>query len=1114
MQAQDIGIWLQEVGLGQYRNLFSEQAIDRAVLPDLTDDDLSRLGMPLGHRKILFKAIDALLGREMTEPRAAKPVRPRPDAERRQVTVLICDMIGSTALASTLDPEELRKVMGLYISTCANVVTSLGGFVARYTGDGLVAYFGHPAGLEDAAERAVRAGLQLGQVVPTLAALPNLTLHVRTGIATGLVVVGDLLGEGAAREETVVGETPALAARLQSFAPPDGVAITDSTRRLIDGMFELESLGLCELKGVPGPNPVWRVKCEASAESRFDARHHTVLPDAIGRENELSLLIGRWDTACDGERQMLLLTGEAGIGKSRMCMALANRVTAEGHFSFLLQCSPFHTDSALHPIIAYLERMAGLTANMAPDKKLDRLIAEIQKCGNVAPETMALFATMLSIPTADRLPRHEMSPEQLKSLTLEALDDWLVNLSRLKPVLLILEDAHWIDPTTAEAITRSLGRREDARILTVITHRPDYHPPWTGPRVGSLNLINLSRRQSQELIRRVARRDLQDSVVEQILAKTDGVPLFIEELTKFIVESGTFGKSPDLLHDNRRSGEPMIPETLRDSLLARLDRLLQSKMVAQIGAAIGREFSYELLTAVIQCEPGELDAALAQLEAADLISARGRPPQAVYTFEHGLMQEAAYSTLLKSRRQTLHTRIAEVLQSQFSQVAEVQPELLAHHFSEAGLTTQAIDWWERAAMRSAQRSNNSEAVSQFNRALHLLGQVPVDASNHRREFEMRIALITPLYATDGYSGKEVEQNYDRLLELGQALGETRQLLRILWGQAGGEFVRCNFPRAYERVGSFIELAHRAGHRTSAAQGLRIKAMIAMTSGELIIARERYLQVMEEFEREGTAAALGDYLLIPRPTTLAQYAIAAQQLGSLDEAEALCERSLREARESEHPLTSCYAIFHCGLKAMVDQDHTTVLALAKEMDEIIKRHRVFYWEFHAELLLGLTTARIGELDEGLARLRRNAELRDRRERLFSPYFLINAAESLMQNQRNDEAIALLDRAEAEAEATGQHYSTAELFRVRACARQSQGAPLAEVEALFNQGLATAQRQSARLFELRTATGLAKVWRDAGRSHDARALLAPVYDWFTSGHNTVNLKEARNLLDSIS
>jgi class 3 adenylate cyclase/tetratricopeptide (TPR) repeat protein len=1116
MQGQDIGAWLEEVGLGQYRKLFSDQAIDRAVLPDLTDDDLSRLGIPLGHRKILFKAIDALLGREMTGPRGlAKPVRTRPDAERRQVTVLICDMVGSTALASRLDPEELRKVMSVYIDTCANIVTSLGGFVARYTGDGLLAYFGHPAGLEDAAERAVRAGLELCQVVPKLVALPDLTLHVRTGIATGLVVVGDLLGEGAAREETVVGETPALAARLQALAPPDGVAITDSTRRLIDGMFELESIGLCELKGVPGPSPVWCVLREASAESRFDARHHTDLGEAIGRENELSLLLGRWETARDGERQMVLLTGEAGIGKSRMCLALANRVAAKGDFSFLLQCSPFHTDSALRPIITYFERTAGLTANMEPDEKLNRLIAEIQKCGDVAPETIALFATMLSIPTGDRLPRHEVSPEQLKSLTLEALDDWLVNLSRLKPVLLMLEDAHWIDPTTAEAITRSLGRREDARILTVVTHRPDYRPPWTGPRVGSLNLIGLSRRQSQELIRRVARRDLPDSVVEQVLAKTDGVPLFIEELTKFIIESGTFGKGPDLFHDSRRSGEPMIPETLQDSLLARLDRLLQSKVVAQIGAAIGREFSYELLAAVIQCEPQELDAALAQLEAADLISARGSPPQAVYTFEHALMQEAAYSTLLKSRRQTLHTRIADVLQTQFSQIAEVQPELLAHHFNEAGLIAQAIDWWERAALRSAGRSNNIEAVSQFSRALNLLKQVQVDSLSRRREFEMRTSLITPLYATDGYSGKEVEQNYARLLELGQALGETRQLLRIPWGRATLDLVRCNFPRSYEHLGSFLELARQAGDPTSAAQGVRVSAMIALASGEFVVARERFLQVMDEFEREGTATTLGNYFLIPRPTTLAQYSIAAQQLGSLDEAEALCVRSLREARESGHHLTACYALYHVALRAMVAQDSATVLSLAEELVEIMTRHDVFYWECYTEALLGWTSAKTGALESGLTRLRRSTAIRDRiQTRLWSPFFLIGEAEILIENQRLDEAATLLDRAAAEAEATGQHYSAAELYRVRACARHSQGAPLAEVEALFQQGLATAQQQSARLFELRTATGLAKVWRDAGRTDDARALLAPTYGWFTSGHDTVDLREARTVLDSIS
>ena len=1116
IQSLDVDVWLEGVGLGQYRALFSEQAIDRDVLPDLTDDDLSRLGVPLGHRKKLLKAIDALLGRDMTEQYAPeKPARRRSDAERRQLTVLNCDMVGSTTLASQLDPEDLRKVMGVYIDACANVVTSLGGFIAKYTGDGIIAYFGYPAALEDAAERAVRAGLELSQVVPNLVSLPNVTLHVRTGVATGLVVVGDLLGEGAAKEESVVGETPALAARLQALAPPDGIAIGTSTRRLIEGRFELEYLGMCDLKGLPGPRPVWRVLREAPAESRFDATHHADLTEVVGRVGELSLLLGQWQTACEGGRQMVLLAGEAGIGKSRICMALASRIAAEDHFVILLQCSPFHTHSALHPIIANFERMAGLTINMEPEEKLDRLVAAMQKVGNVAPETIALFATLLSIPTGDRLPRHEAPPEQIKSLTLEALDDWLVNLSRLKPVLWILEDAHWIDPTTVEAITRGLGRHHSSRILGVITHRPEYRPPWTGrDQVASLSLNRLSREQSNELVRRVARKDLPEIVIGQIVAKTDGMPLFIEELTKVIIESGPYGANADTYDDKRAPGGLTIPVTLQDSLLARIDRLTESKVVAQIAAAIGREFSFELLAAVVPSKPKELEAALALLEAADLISARGSPPHVTYTFKHALVQEAAYSTLLISRRQKLHQRIAETLQSRFSQIADVQPELLAHHFSEAGHIREAIDWWERAALRSARRSNNIEAVSQFDRALKLLTQLPDDTSIHRWQFELRIALIEPLYATHGYSGTEVDQNYARLLELGQELGETRQLLRILWGRAGGALVRCDFPRTYEYVGSFLELALHEGDATSAAQGVRIKAMVALASGELVVARERFLEVIDQFERAGTATTLGNYLTIPRPTTLGQYSIAAQQLGRLNEAEELCARSLREARENGHHLTSCYAIHHCAMKAMVDQDPATVFSLAEELVEIMNRHHVFYWEGFTEALLGWASARTGALDTGLARMLRAADILGRMQtRIWSPFFLISEAEILMQHQRNEQAIALLDHAAAEAEATGQHYSDAEGFRVRACTRLAQGAPLAEVEALFQQGLATARRQSARLFELRTATSLAQVWRDVGRPDDARALLAPAYGWFPGGHDCVDLNQAREVLDSM-
>jgi class 3 adenylate cyclase/tetratricopeptide (TPR) repeat protein len=1114
MESLDVGAWLEELGLGQYRTLFVDQAIDCDVLPDLTEEDLVRLDVPLGHRKKLLKAIGDLLGQETAERNAPiQLVRTRPDAERRQLTVLICDMVESTALAAKLDPEELRKVMGIYLDACANAVTSLGGFIARYTGDGIVAYFGYPAALEDAAERAVRAGLEISQTIPNLAPLPDVTLHVRTGIATGLVVVGDLLGEGAAREEAVVGETPVLAARLQTLAPPDGVAIAGNTRRLIEGVFELEFLGMCDLKGLPGVRPVWRVLREAASESRFDAMHQADLTEVVGRESELSLLLGRWQTACEGERLMVLLAGEAGIGKSRICMALASRIAAEGHFVIRLQCSPFHTHSALHPVITSFERIAGLTLAMDPMEKLERVTAAVQKSGNVAPETIALFASLLSIPIGDRLPQHEAPLEQIKSLTLDAIDDWLVNLSRLKPVLWILEDAHWIDPTTVEAITGCLGRRESARILSVITHRPEYRPPWTGRgQVTSLSLNRLSRRQSYELVRHVAPKNLPDALVDQIVAKTDGMPLFIEELTKVIVESGSFEASANLYDDKWGSGESMIPVTLQDSLLARIDRLTDSKFVAQIGAAIGREFSFELLAAVLPSKPKELEAALALLEAADLISARGSPPHVTYTFKHALVQEAAYSTLLISRRQALHKRIAEALQSQFAQIAEVQPELLAHHFTEAGLTAQAINWWERAALRSAARYANIEAVSQFNRALALLTQLADDSTHRHREFELRIGLIEPLYAMHGYSGTEVEQNYARLLELGQDLGETRQLLRILWGRAGGALVRTDFPRAEEYVENFLDLARQAGDATSVAQGVRISAMIATGNGELELARERFLEVIETFEREGTATTLGDYLTIPRPTTLAQYSVAALQLGRLDEADELCARSLREARESGHHLTSCYAICLCAMKSMVEQDPAAVFSLGEELVEIVNRHHVFYWECFTEGLLGWASARTGDVDKGLRRLQRGWEIRDRMQtRIWGSYFQISEADILVQNQRNDEAIALLDRVAADENAP--RYDYAEGLRVRACARLAQGAPLAEVEMLLQRGLATARRQHARLFELRTATSLAQVWRDAGRVDDARALLTPAYGWFKSGHHTVDLIQARAVLDSI-
>ena len=1124
MHEPDIGQWLDALGLGRYRDMFAEQAIDFDILPQLDERDLSRLDLPLGHRKRLLSAIAALdpyPPRVETPPAGDSARERRPDAERRQLTVLQCDMVGSTRLASELDPEDLRRVMGVYFDTCVDIVNGFGGFIARYMGDGLMAYFGYPAALEDAAERAVRAGLKLAQAVPMLSPLPGVTLHVRIGIATGLVVVGDLLGEGTAREEAVVGETPARAARLEALAPTDGVAIASTTRHLVRGMFDLEHLGLHEFAGFPGLTPAWRVAGEAMVESRFAAIHHTDVPDSVGRDDEVALLLSRWEMARESESQFVLLSGEPGIGKSRICMTLAERLAGVPHSIVRVQCSPFHGDSALYPFINNIERGAGIVAGQSAEEKLDRLARLLAGTPSTAPSVekapdLALFASLLSIPTAGRLTPLDLPAEELKQRIHTALLDRLFNLSRQAPVLVVLEDAHWIDPTSEELMVQYAKRVAGWAVMTIVTFRPEYRPPWSS--FGTMTVLNLNRlspRQSAELARRIAGTDLPEALLEQIVAKTDGVPLFIEELTKAILESGLLEEHADQFAATGRLPNLAIPATLQDILLARLDRLAPSKAVAQIGAAIGREFSYELLAALTPFERPELDAALHQLTAAELISAHGAGTNRLYIFKHALVQDAAYGTLLHSRRQVLHTRIAGLLQERFPHLAKAQPELLAHHFTEAGMVSPAIEWWRIAAVRAAGRSANAEAINQFNRALGLLAGQPDDPARDAEELELRQGLIEPLYAKGGYAAPEVEANYVRLLALGERLGETTRMLRVMWGRAGATLVRCDFPRTHDHVASFIDLAVRAGDVTGEAAGIRILAFIAMATGEFHVARRQFEGVLATFERQGSAMVLGDYLTIPRPTTCGQMSLVIQQLGFPDQARALCARAHADLAVAGHHLTACYALFHCALRAMIERDAEVCEALTRELMAVVERHHVHYWQCYADGLLGWALASRGETETGLAGLRESTVLRARTQtNIWDPLFRAIEAELLIGLGRSAEAAGLLDDAEAAMQATGQFFGEAELYRLRGMLVLATGGPSAQAEAHFARAAATARRQGAKLWELRAATSQARMWRDGGRIQEARALLQPVRQWFTEGHATADLREAETLLRSLA
>jgi class 3 adenylate cyclase len=817
----DVAAWLRGLGLEQYAPAFRDNDVDGEVLPELTADDLISIGVTsVGHRRKLLAAIAALGAeptRDLAQPTASAtstPISPlTSDAERRQLTVMFCDLVGSTALSARLDPEDLREVIGAYHRCCADLVAEAGGFVAKYMGDGVPAYFGYPLAHEHDAEHAVQAGLALVEAAPQLTTAAGVPLQVRVGIATGLVVVGDLIGAGAAQEQAVVGETPNLAARLQALAEPDAVVIADGTRRLLGNLFELKDLGARDLKGIAGPAQAWAALRASSVGSRFDALHTTGLTALVGREEESELLLRRWSRAKTGEGQVVLLSGEAGIGKSRLTAALLERLAGEPHTRLRYFCSPQRVDSAFHPIIGQMERAAGLTYDDKPQAKLDKLGALLAQT-STSPQDAALFAEMLSLPNDGRYPALDLAPEQRRQRTLEALMSQLAGLARQQPVLMIFEDVHWVDPTSLEVLSRTVDRIKTLQALLIVTFRPEFNAPWVGqPHVTSLTLNRLGEREAATIIAGlVGNTGLPRDVMVEIVERTDGIPLFVEEMTKAESEAAarrTVAAVP--------SSALAVPASLHASLMARLDRLGPAKEVAQIGSAIGREFSHALLASVARKPEAELGSALDRLVQAGLLSRQGVPPQASYLFKHALVQDAAYGTLLREPRRGLHARIAETLESQFAETAESQPDIVALHCTETGLIEKAAGLWGKAGQRSLAHSALVEAAAQLTRALDQIATLPGTAALRREQIKLQVALITPLIHIKGYAAAETRAAAEQarlLIKQAEALGEPPEdpllLFSVLYAFCSANYVAFNGDVCRDLAAQFLALAEKQG----------------------------------------------------------------------------------------------------------------------------------------------------------------------------------------------------------------------------------------------------------------------------------------------------------------
>jgi class 3 adenylate cyclase/predicted ATPase len=1107
---QQIADWLKKLGMSEYTQRFAENGIDVAALRHLTDQDLKDIGVLLGHRRRMLAAIGELAGAAPTPPGPTTTTEPktRDTAERRQVTVMFSDLVGSTALSARMDPEDLREVISAYQNCVAETVRRYGGFVAKYMGDGVLVYFGYPQAHEDDAAQAVRAGLELIGAVSSLK--HDAPLQTRVGIATGLVVVGDLIGSGEAQERGIVGETPNLAARLQALAEPNTVVIANGTRRLLGNLFELDDLGAKDLKGIAGPVRAWTALRASSAEGRFEAMHSAGLTDVVGREEELELLLRRWGRAKSGEGQVVLLSGEAGIGKSRLTAALLERLINEPHARLRYFCSPQHTDSAFYPIISQMERAAGLAHDDTGQAKLDKLDALLAQT-STSKQDAALFAEMLSLPNDGRYPTLELTPQQRRQRTLEALTAQLAGLASQQPVLMIFEDAHWTDPTSLEAFGRAVDRIKTLPALLIVTFRPEFNAPWVGqPHVTTLTLNRLRERDAASIIERlVGNKELPADVMAEIVERTDGIPLFVEEMTKAVLEAEGEGEA-------RRTAAAVpssalaVPASLHASLMARLDRLGPAKEVAQIGAAIGREFSHPLLAAVVRKPEADLNSALDHLIKSGLLFRQGEPPHASYLFKHALVQDAAYGTLLREPRRALHARIAEVIENQFADIAERQPELLAHHLNGAEQVEQAADKWLKAGQFAAAHSAYAEAVSHFDRALSLLGSLP-DAQRDRLEIELQLAKGVSLISAKGFSSAEAAKAHARAQELSEKTGDIESLFVAIWGV-------WNFRRtsdlnaARELSDKLLSLVEKNKN-----DGLRLEAhhtgwTTHFFRGELALAQEHCEKgrTLYDFEQHRTHAHI--YGHDPGVCARTVGAWSDWLLGYPDTALARVNNGLALAEQVNHPFSLALARVHASILHQFRRDSASVLQCAESAETLAAEKRIAL-TLDPRVLRGWALLAPDGIEAAIASFR--AALSDPARQgtiQYAPYSFALFSEVLCLTGNHDGGSDALRDAAVIAEQSGERWWDAEISRLRGLVALS-GGEVSESEAWLLKSLQTAQQQRAKSLELRAAMSLARLWRDQGEVQQARELLAPVYGWFTEGFDTLDLKEAKKLLDEL-
>jgi class 3 adenylate cyclase/predicted ATPase len=1066
-----------------------------------------------------------------------QPLDARPtDGERRQLTVEFIDLVGSTTLSQQLDPEDYHARVVAYQAACRQVIARYEGHIAQYLGDGVLVYFGYPAAHEEDAVRAVRSGLEIVAAVSALKFTPP--LQVRIGVHTGPVMVGEI-GAGERTERLALGETPNIAARVQGHAAPNEVLVSTTTFRLIHGLFETEGRGPQELKGISTPMTLYRVVRESTAQSRFEVAVGAGLTPLVGREEELGLLQRRWAQAKEGAGQVVLLSGEAGIGKSRLVQALKEQVLAEGATRIEFRCSPYHQNSAFYPIIDHLQRLLQFAQDEAPQAKLAKLQQVLAHYRFPQADTLPLLATLLSLPQPEGIPPLTLSPQKQKRKTQEALVAWIVEEAERAVVYCTWEDLHWADPSTRELLTLFLEQIPTSRVLAVLTFRPNFTPPWgSHSYFTQLTLSRLGRPHVEVMVAKVTGgKALPLEVLQQIVSKTDGVPLFVEELTKMVLESGLL-REEDGRYVGAHDGAPLpplaIPSTLQDSLMARLDRLGPAKDIAQLGATIGREFSYELLHAVSSIDEEGLQHGLKQLVQAELVYQRGLVPQVHYLFKHALIQDTAYQSLLKSRRQQYHRQIAKTLEEQFLQIVDFQPELVAHHYTEAGLSAQAIPYWQKAGQRATQHSANVEAIDHLTKGLGLLKALPDTPERAQQELTLQIALGGPLTTPKGWGAPEVRTLYIRAQALCQQLGETPQIFPALYGLAVFYFLRAELKAAHEQAQQLLRLAQNLQDPALLLEAHTMLGYISVFLGEFTQGRRHAEQgsaLYDPQQHHGLADLYSGH--DPGMMCLAYEAVALAKLGYLDQALQRSNEALRLTRELNHPFSEAHArLLSAGVHAArgeLDRSKDQIeaaIALSSEQG-------FSYLLALGTIMQGYVLAAQGQTEEGIAEIHQGlVAYQATGARLELPIWLgALGAVSAMVGQA-EEGLRLVIEALDIAGRTEERANEAELYRLRGelllqrfkvqssrfkvinSPASEVRSPESEAEECFLRALEISRKQQAKSLELRATVSLAQLWKQQSKTKEAHQMLSEIYNWFTEGFDTKDLQEAKRLIEELS